>query len=90
MKFSAVKTVVCNSLFLAEAVALFFLLCGAVQGSVGLLAALGYGALSFFAVNLLAACVTALPAPRFGRRACRRTARPRVALRVVPGGEHAA
>lgn len=88
MKHSEFKTVVRNFLFLLEAALLFFLLSAAIQGSIGLLAALGYAAGSFFGVNLLAALLTAHPSRSVARR--RSAAHPKVPLRVVPGRRHAA
>lgn len=88
MKHSGFKTVVCNFLFLLEAALLFFLLSAAIQGSIGLLAALGYAGGSFVGVNLLAALLTAQPARAAARR--RSAAHPKMPLRVVPGRRHAA
>lgn len=82
--------ILCNSLFMAETIVLFFLACAALQGTMPFLTAIGYGAASFFGSNLIANLLLVLRrALRRAHRLCQ--ARPALPLRVVQsGGPHAA
>lgn len=63
MKFTSFKQIIANFLLMSEFVALFFLLCAAIQGSLPLLAALGYAAGSFLATNFLASLLVSTSSP---------------------------
>ncbi|HJD20886.1 MAG TPA: hypothetical protein H9915_03600 [Candidatus Gemmiger faecigallinarum] len=89
MKLSSIKKVVSNFLLLAEAILLFFLASAVIQGSVGLLAALGYGAGSLVAVNLLAGLLLASPRRKTAPRG-RSAGRSPVPLRLLSANRHAA
>lgn len=88
MNLNTVKKAVGNFLLLTELTVLFFLLIAAVQGTLGLLSALGYGAGSFVAVNFL---LRLLLLPSGKRRAHRCTRRVTPAFwSVTPRHRHAA
>lgn len=92
MKFTSFKQILANFLLMGEFFALFFLLCAAIQGSLPLLAALGYAAGSFFVTNLLASLLVSISSPRRPvPRSCRKpSVHPTVRLAVVSEHRRAA
>lgn len=92
MNLTNIKQAVCKFLFLVEAAALFILISAALQGTLALPAAIGYGLLSFIGVNLLSCLILPTedirPEPRRASRPA--PSRNTVPLQVVRGGRSAA
>lgn len=88
MKFASFKQIIANFILMSEFFALFFLLCAAIQGSLPLLAALGYAAGSFLLANLLVSLLVSTPSAR--RPAARPVRKPaaRPAVRLAVAGDH--
>lgn len=87
MKFTSFKQIIANFLLMSEFVALFFLLCAAIQGSLPLLAALGYATGSFLATNFLASLLVSTSSPRRSAPSPRPRPSGRPAVRLAVAGE---